>query len=38
MQTGAEYFLQGLRDLGYEPVTLPDKPEHVVIDYAVESG
>ncbi len=38
METGVEYFLQGLRDLGYQPVTLPDKPEHVVIEYAVESG
>src|SRR5208283_4946104 len=38
MQTGVEAFLQGLRDLGYEPAVLKDKPDHVVIDYTVESG
>lgn len=38
MQTGVEAFVKGLRELGYEPITLPGKPGHVVIDYAVESG
>jgi hypothetical protein len=38
MQTGVEVFLQGLRDLGYKPATLPGKPDHVVIDYEVETG
>jgi len=31
-------FLAGLRDLGYEPVTISGKPDHVVIDYEVQSG
>ena len=38
MQTGVEVFLEGLRSLGYEPITLPDNPNHVVIGYTVESG
>jgi hypothetical protein len=38
MQTGVEVFLNGLRDLGYEPMVLEGKPDHVVIDYTVESG
>ena len=38
MQTGVEVFLEGLRSLGYKPFTLPDNPNHVVIDYTVESG
>jgi len=38
MQTGVEVFLKGLRELGYEPVVLDGKPDHVAIDYAVESG
>ncbi len=38
MRTGAELFIEGLRDLGHSPVTLPGKPDHVVIDYEVESG
>jgi len=38
MRTGVEVFLEGLRALGYEPITLPDNPNHVVIDYEVESG
>jgi hypothetical protein len=38
MQTGVEVFLEGLRSLGYEPITLSDNPNHVVIDYTVESG
>jgi hypothetical protein len=38
MQIGVETFVKGLRDLGYEPTVLKDKPEHVVIDYTVESG
>jgi hypothetical protein len=37
MQIGVETFVKGLRDLGYEPTVLKDKPEHVVIDYTVES-
>jgi len=38
MQTGVEVFLEGLRGLGYKPTTLPKNPDHVVIDYEVESG
>ena len=38
MQTGTEVFLKGLRDLGYEPLILNGKPDHVVITYPVESG
>jgi len=38
METGVAGFLGGLRDLGYSPITLPNRPDHVVIDYAVESG
>ena len=36
--TGAELFAQGLIGLGYRPMSLPGKPDHVVIDYEVESG
>lgn len=38
METGAPSFVAGLRDLGYQPTTLPNNPNHVVIDYQVESG
>jgi len=38
MRTGAEVFIEGLRELGYNPEALPNKPDHVVIDYEVESG
>lgn len=38
MQTGTEVFIQGLRDLGYSPATLPGKPDHVFLDYQVQSG
>jgi hypothetical protein len=38
MRTGVEVFLEGLRELGYKPEALPGKPDHVVIDYEIESG
>jgi hypothetical protein len=38
MQTGVEVFVKGLRDLGYEPFALDGKSDHVVINYAVQSG
>jgi hypothetical protein len=38
METGVEVFVQGLVALGYQPIALPGKPDHVVIDYEVESG
>lgn len=36
--SGVEAFVQGLIGLGYKPASLPGKPDHVVIDYEVESG
>lgn len=38
IRTGIEVFTQGLRALGYNPVALPKKPDHVVIDYEIQSG
>lgn len=38
MQTGVEAFLKGLRELGYEPMVLDGKSDHVVISYTVQSG
>jgi hypothetical protein len=38
MQIGAEVFLKGLRDLGYGPIVLDGKPDHIVITYTVQSG
>ena len=38
MISGVEAFGQGLIAIGYKPKSLPGKPDHVVIDYAVESG
>lgn len=38
MQTGAEVFVEGLRNLGYESLVLSGKPDHLVITYTVESG
>jgi hypothetical protein len=38
METGAAAFLSGLRELGHQPSTLQGKPDHVVIDYEVQSG
>lgn len=35
---GAAFFMDGLRELGYNPVTLPNRPDHVVFDYVVETG
>lgn len=35
---GVESFIRGLRELGYDPTTLAERPDHVVIDYIVESG
>src|SRR5262245_5931705 len=37
-QTGVALFLAGLKALGYKPVTLADKGDHVVFDYTVETG
>ncbi len=38
VRTGVAVFIDGLRTLGYEPKTLGGKPNHVVIDYTVETG
>jgi hypothetical protein len=37
-QTGVALFLAALKALGYKPVTLAGKPDHVVFDYTVETG
>lgn len=36
--SGVDAFVQGLIGLGYAPMSLPGKPDHVVIDYEVGSG
>jgi len=37
-RTGIETFIHGLTELEYSPMTLPGKPDHVVIDYVVPCG
>jgi hypothetical protein len=36
--TGVAAFLRGLRELGYEPAAVPDKPDHIAFDYIVGAG
>jgi hypothetical protein len=38
MLTGTEAFVAGLTQLGYRPEVIAGHPDHVVIDYEVESG
>jgi hypothetical protein len=38
IRTGVSVFIEGLRELGLAPSTLPNRPDHVVFDYRVESG
>lgn len=38
MTRSMESFLVGLLALGYEPVVLADKPDHVTFEYEVETG
>jgi hypothetical protein len=38
IRTGIEVFIEGLRDLGYSPAALPERPDHIVLDYEVMSG
>ncbi len=38
IRTGVALFIEGLRDLGYNPVALEGHPDHIVIDYEVQSG
>ena len=35
---GLPYFMEGLRSLGFQPTVLTECPNHVVIDYVVQSG
>lgn len=38
VRTGVAVFVEGLRDLGYNPTALPGNPDHIVIDYEVPIG
>jgi hypothetical protein len=38
MTQSVEAFLAGLVQLGYAPVVVADKPDHVTFEYVVESG
>lgn len=38
MKTGVEAFVEGLIGLGYSPMSLPERPDHIVLDYVVETG
>jgi len=38
IRTGVEVFVEGLHEMGYSPVALPNKPDHIVIDYEVPVG
>lgn len=38
IRLGVAAFLDGLRQLGYSPSTVPGTTDHVVIEYTVESG
>ncbi len=38
MRTGVAAFVEGLKQLGYNPTSLPGKPDHVMFEYTVESG
>lgn len=35
---GVERFVAGLRDLGFEPATVPGRSDHIVFDYCVPTG
>ncbi|MBL8644449.1 MAG: hypothetical protein JNK21_11000, partial [Rhodospirillaceae bacterium] len=37
-RTGAAAFVDGLKQLGYNPTSLPGRSDHVMFDYTVESG
>jgi len=37
-KTGIEYFISGLKTLGYAPTHLPCRSDHVIFDYTVETG
>ena len=38
MTTGVKPFIEGLKQLGHEPVPLPGQPDHLTFDYTIESG
>lgn len=38
VRTGVDAFISGLKALGLNPASLPDKPDHVFCDYEVSSG
>jgi hypothetical protein len=38
IRSGVEVFIDALKVLGYSPVTLSGEPDHVMIDYEVQSG
>ena len=38
IRTGVAVFTEGLKALGYNPVALSGKPDHIVIDYEVPTG
>jgi hypothetical protein len=35
---GVEFFVEGLRSLGHDPITLDGKADHVIFDYEVQAG
>lgn len=35
---GVAFFVEGLKRLGYSPAALPDRPDHIVFNYFVETG
>ena len=37
-RTGVEHFIVGLQTTGFEPTQLPDRPDHIMFDYIVETG
>jgi hypothetical protein len=38
VSTGVEVFTKGLHELGYSPVALEGRPDHIVIDYVILTG
>lgn len=38
VRAGVEVFTEGLKTLGYTPATVSDRPDHVIIDYEVQTG
>jgi hypothetical protein len=38
IRVGVEVFIEGLKALGYNPMALSKRPDHIVIDYEVPAG